>query len=136
MILSKNSAYQPWAKIQDQPLSLIMLLFVSGKNQKIDLRARTQPTRAWSYQQKITENFREIWPNFLFSGNSYRFPNLVPIKISGNFFQESVQLAAPKNLARNFSGFTEKNWWFKIFWFSWKMFLFPRKIFRPENLCL
>ena len=28
--------------------------------------------------------------------------------ISGNFFQESVQLAAPKNLDRNLSGLPEK----------------------------
>ena len=40
-------------------------------------------------------------------------------------FQESVQLAAPKNIARNFSGLTRKICWFKIFWF-------PRKNFSAE----
>ena len=57
-------------------------------------------------------------------------------KISGNFFQESVQLAAPKNLDRNFLVFQKKFVGFKNFWFPRKMLLFARKIFRPENLCL
>ena len=77
--------------------------------------------------KKITENFQEIGQIFCFQEILTDFQIVFLKKISGNFFQESVQLAEPKNLARKFSGFPEKNCRFKIFWFSRKCFFFSKK---------
>ena len=79
---------------------------------------------------KNYRNFKENWPNFLFSGNSYRFSNCVLRKKFWQFFQESVHLSAPKNLARSFLVFQKKFVGFKIFWFSKKNACLSQKNFR------
>ena len=61
-----------------------------------------QLTWAWSYKQKNTENFLEIWSNFLFLGNSYRFSNCVPIKNFLQFFRNLSSQLHQNNLAKNF----------------------------------
>ena len=87
-------------------------------------------------QTKNTYNFQEIWPNFLFSENSYRFSNCVPIQYFTQFFRESVQLAAPQNLKKFSSVFPRKKCWFKIFWFFLKCISFPQNLQSLEFMCI
>ena len=67
-----------------------------------------------------------ILPTIFFS-DFWKFQLIFPIFqvvflsiISGNNFQKSAQLAAPKTWIQFFKFFSEKIWGFKIFWlFSW-----------------
>ena len=82
----------------------------------------------WSYQQKITENFQEIWPNFLFSGNSYRFSNCVPIKNLWPFFSGICSASCTKKYCQKFFWFLKKKkFGSKFSGFPEKCFPFPAK---------
>ena len=87
-------------------------------------------TRAWSYKQKITENFQEIWPNFLFSGNSYRFSNFVPIKNFWQFFSGICSASCTKKSCQKFFWFTRKKLMVQNFLVFQKNATFSQKNFQ------
>ena len=90
-------------------------------------------TRAWSYKQKITENFQKIWPNFLFSGNSYRFPNFVPIKNFWQFFSGICPASCTKKSCQKFFWFPRKKLMVQNFLVFLKNVSFSQKNFQTRE---